>query len=117
MIPRPLLYSTIVAFCVVGKYSVHSSIFDLAVMFVFGVIGYVFRTLDIALAPMLLSFVLAKILEESLRRGLIHSDGNLLAFFERPIAATILCLTVIVLIAFAVLEWRKRFSQPNKETR
>ena len=86
-------------------------------MFVFGVIGYAFRKLDIALAPMLLSFVLAKILEESLRRGLIHSDGNVLAFFERPIAATILCLTVIVLIAFAVLEWRKRFSQPNKETR
>ena len=117
VIPRPLLYSTIVAFCVVGTYSVHSSIFDLAVMFVFGVIGYAFRKLDIALAPMLLSFVLAKILEESLRRGLIHSDGNVLAFFERPIAATILCLTVIVLIAFAVLEWRKRFSQPKNQTR
>ena len=82
-------------------------------MFVFGVIGYVFRKLDIALAPMLLSFVLAKILEESLRRGLIHSDGNLLAFFERPLAAVILCLTVIVLIAFAVLELRRRFSEPK----
>ena len=115
VIPRPLLYSTIVAFCVVGTYSVHSSIFDLAVMFVFGLIGYIFRKLDIALAPMLLSFVLSKILEESLRRGLIQSDGNLLAFFERPITAVILLLTAIVLITFAVLEWRRRFSNSKNK--
>ena len=77
-------------------------------MFAFGIIGYVMRKLDIAIAPMLLSFVLAKILEESLRRGLVQSDGNILAFFERPITAVILSLTVLVLIAFAVLEWRRR---------
>ena len=55
-------------------------------MFVFGVIGYIFRKLDIALAPMLLAFVLAKILEESLRRGLVMVDGNLMAILQRPIA-------------------------------
>ena len=107
-IPRPLLYSIVVAFCVVGTYSVKSSSFDLAVMFVFGFIGYVMRKLDIAIAPMLLSFVLAKILEESLRRGLVQSDGSILAFFERPITAIILVLTAIVLVAFCVLEWRRR---------
>ena len=107
-IPRPLLYSAVVAFCVVGTYSVKSSSFDLAVMFVFGIVGYVMRKLDIAIAPMLLSFVLAKILEESLRRGLVQSDGSILAFLERPIAAVILGLTGLVLIAFAVIEWRRR---------
>ncbi len=107
-IPRPLLYSIVVAFCVVGTYSVKSSSFDLAVMLAFGIIGYVMRKLDIAIAPMLLSFVLAKILEESLRRGLVQSDGSILAFFERPITAVILSLTVLVLIAFAVLEFRRR---------
>ncbi len=106
-IPRPLLYSAVVTFCVVGTYSVKSSSFDLAVMFVFGIIGYVMRKLDIAIAPLLLSFVLAKILEESLRRGLVLSDGNLLAFFERPITAGILTLTVLLLVAFAVLTWRR----------
>ena len=92
----------------VGTYSVKSSSFDLAVMFVFGIVGYVMRKLDIAIAPMLLSFVLAKILEESLRRGLVQSDGSILAFLERPIAAVILGLTGLVLIAFAVIEWRRR---------
>ncbi|MCY4542486.1 MAG: tripartite tricarboxylate transporter permease [Rhodobacteraceae bacterium] len=106
-IPRPLLYSVVVAFCVVGTYSVKSSSFDLAVMFVFGVIGYVMRKLDIAIAPLLLSFVLAKILEESLRRGLVQSDGSLLAFFERPITAGILTLTALLLLTFAVLTWRR----------
>lgn len=106
-IPGPLLYSIIVTFCVVGTYAVKSSSFDLVVMFIFGIIGYIFRKLDIAIAPLLLSFVLAKILEESLRRGLIFADGNILAFFERPIAAIILGLTVVVLISFALIEWRK----------
>ena len=106
-IPAPLLYSIIVTFCVVGTYSYKSSSFDLVVMFIFGIIGYIFRKLDIAIAPLLLSFVLAKILEESLRRGLIMVDGNILAFFERPIAAIILGLTVVVLISFALIEWRK----------
>ena len=77
-------------------------------MFVFGVIGYIFRKLDIALAPMLLAFVLAKILEESLRRGLVMVDGNLMAILQRPIAATILFLTLLVLITFAIIEFRKR---------
>ena len=107
-IPRPLLYSIVVAFCVVGTYSVKSSSFDLAVMFVFGLVGYVMRKLDIAIAPMLLAFVLAKILEESLRRGLVQSDGSILAFFERPITAVILVLTGVVLVAFGILEWRRR---------
>ena len=107
-IPRPLLYAIVVAFCVVGTYSVKSSSFDLAVMFAFGIIGYVMRKLDIAIAPLLLSFVLAKILEESLRRGLVQSDGNLHAFFERPITAVILILTVLMLVTFAILEWRRR---------
>lgn len=106
-IPRPLLYSIVVAFCVVGTYSVKSSSFDLAVMFAFGLIGYAMRKLDIAIAPMLLAFVLAKILEESLRRGLVQSDGSILAFFERPITAIILVLTAIVLVTFGVLEWRR----------
>jgi putative tricarboxylic transport membrane protein len=106
-IPAPLLYSIIVTFCVVGTYSYKSSSFDLVVMFIFGIIGYIFRKLDIAIAPLLLSFVLAKILEESLRRGLIMVDGNILAFFERPIAAIILGLTVVVLISFVLIEWRK----------
>ena len=112
-IPPALLYSLIVAFCVVGTYSVKTSSFDLAVMFVFGVIGYIFRKLDIALAPMLLAFVLAKILEESLRRGLVMVDGNLMAILQRPIAATILFLTLLVLITFAIIEFRKRKNSKN----
>ncbi|MDG2187610.1 MAG: hypothetical protein P8K09_05045 [Hyphomicrobiales bacterium] len=68
----------------------------------------IYRKLDIALAPMLLAFVLAKILEESLRRGLVMVDGNLIAILERPITASILFLTCLVLITFVYIEVRKR---------
>ena len=62
---------------------------------------------------MLLSFVLAKILEESLRRGLVMVDGNLTAILQRPIAASILFLTCLVLVTFVYIEVRKRKS--NKQ--
>jgi putative tricarboxylic transport membrane protein len=107
-IPRPLLYSMVVVFCAVGTFSVQSSAFDLAVMFAFGILGYVMRKLDMAVAPMVLAFVLSKIMEESLRRGLVQSDGSFLDFFQRPIAAFFLVLTGLVLISFALVEWRKR---------
>jgi putative tricarboxylic transport membrane protein len=107
-IPKPLLYAIIVAFCVVGTYSVKSSEFDLAVMLLFGVIGYGFRKLNIALAPMLLAFVLSKYLETSLRHGLVQSDGSLFAFFERPITAVILVLTVLMLATFVLAGFRRR---------
>ena len=107
-IPRPLLYSMVVVFCTVGTYSVHSSLFDLKVMFAFGAFGYIMRKLDIAIAPMVLAFVLSHILEPSLRRGLVQTDGSILGFFERPIAASFLCLTAVVLVSMLVLEFRKK---------
>jgi putative tricarboxylic transport membrane protein len=110
-IPRPLLYSMVVVFCTVGTYSVHSSVFDLTVMFAFGALGYVMRKLDIAVAPMVLAFVLSKILEPSLRRGLVQTDGSILGFLDRPIAATFIILTAVLLASMAVVEVRRMRSE------
>ena len=81
-IPRPLLYTIVVAFCTVGTYSIHSSSFDLLLMFGFGTLGYVMRKVDVAIPPLLWPLYLQKIMEPSLRRALVQSDGNLLAFFR-----------------------------------
>jgi len=111
-IPRPLLYTIVVAFCTVGTYSIHSSSFDLLLMFGFGLLGYVMRKVDVAIPPLLLAFVLTNIMEPSLRRALVQSDGNLLAFFERPIAAVFLILTAIVVVSISYVELRKFARRP-----
>lgn len=106
-IPRPLLYTLVVVFCTVGTYSIHSSSFDLLLMFGFGVLGYVMRKIDIAIPPLVLAFVLTSIMEPAFRRSLIQSDGNLLAFLERPIAAIFIGLTMIVVISIGYVEIRR----------
>jgi putative tricarboxylic transport membrane protein len=107
-IPTPLLYGMVVIFCIVGTYSIHSNVFDIYVMLAFGVIGYFMRKFGIAIAPMILTFILSTILEESLRRGLVQSGGSILSFAERPIAAFFFALTVVVLFSFAWSEIRSR---------
>jgi len=67
----------------------------------------VMRKVDIAIPPLLLAFVLTNIMEPSLRRALVQSDGNFLAFFERPIAAVFLILTAIVVVSISYVELRK----------
>jgi len=110
-IPGPLLYSLVTVFCVVGTYSVHSQMFDVYMMLIFGVVGYLMRKLGIAVAPMILAFILSTILEESLRRGLVQSGGDILAFAERPIAAVFFGLTALVIASFVWGEVRRRKEQ------
>lgn len=91
------LYPGILLFCILGSYSLNQSVFDVGVMVVFGVLGYLFRKLDWPLAPTVLALVLGPMMERTLRTSLEISGGDLGIFMRRPIAAVLLVLTALIL--------------------
>jgi len=100
-IPYGYLYPCILCFCILGTYSVSSSVVDVWILLAMGGVGYVLRKFGYDLAPVALGLVLAPMLELSLRQSLAMSAGDYRIFLERPIATTMLALG-LVLFLFAV---------------
>ncbi|KPL55131.1 tripartite tricarboxylate transporter permease [Prosthecomicrobium hirschii] len=96
-VPYRLLFPSILIFCGIGIYSIGSQPIDVMLIALFGLIGYGFIKVGFEPAPLLLGFVLGKLMEENLRRALSLSRGDPMIFFERPISA------VLLVIAFAAL--------------
>jgi len=96
------LYPGILLFCILGAYSLSQSVFDVGVMVVFGVLGYIFRKLDWPLAPTVLALILGPMMERALRTSLEISGGDMSIFITRPISATLMILAVIVLVSSAI---------------
>ncbi|MBX3574768.1 MAG: tripartite tricarboxylate transporter permease [Mesorhizobium sp.] len=107
-VPYYVLFPIIVGFCSIGIYSVNSNIFDLYSVAFFGFVGYVLVKLRCEPAPLLLGFVLGPLLEENLRRAMILSRGDFSTFVTRPISATLLILTVAVLVVVLLPSVRKK---------
>ena len=107
-IPYGLLFGVILAFMIVGAYSVSNSTFDVLVMALFGVIGYLLRKMDFPLAPVVLTLILGPLMERSLRQSLEMSQGDLRIFLESPIAVVLLALAGLTLIAPAFKFFRKK---------
>ncbi|WP_298852837.1 tripartite tricarboxylate transporter permease [uncultured Ruegeria sp.] len=91
LLPAVLLLS------MMGTYSLQNSIFDLWVMFFFGVAGYLLRKGNYPLAPIIIGIILGPVLENNLRRSLLISRDGLMIFVERPISATILIIVTLML--------------------
>jgi len=98
-LPAYILYPTIFGISVIGVYSVSSSLFDAWMLAVFGLLGYGMRRLDYPAAPLILGFVLGDSMERALRQSLMMSQGDLSILVSRPISATMLFLTVLILLA------------------
>ncbi len=98
-VPYHVLFPIIMAFCSIGVYSVNSNVYDLYAVAGFGLLGYILLKLRCEPAPVLLGFVLGPLLEENLRRAMIFGRGDPTTFLTRPISATLLVLTLIVLVA------------------
>jgi putative tricarboxylic transport membrane protein len=111
-IPYWVLYPAILVLAVVGAYSVRSSLFDVWMLMGFSLVGYIFRKLSIPAAPMLMAFVLGPQAEVALRQSLTLSNDNPLIFVERPISATVLALTVGVIVFTFVSRRRRPPSAP-----
>jgi putative tricarboxylic transport membrane protein len=95
LVPRERLMPIVFVLCVVGSFAIASRVFDIYVMLVFGVIGFVLRELKFPMAPMILGLVLGDLLDKNLLRGLVLSGGDILPFFTRPQSAVLAALTAI----------------------
>lgn len=101
-IPTSILNPIIVTVAFLGVYAVNSSMFDVVVCIIFGIIGYLLKKLQFDMAPFILAFVLGPIMEVEFRRTMTLSDGSLTIFFERPVALGIL-LTVSLFVVLSVV--------------
>jgi TctA family transporter len=107
-VPYHLLYPAILVFCAIGVYSLNNSEFDVYLMALFGVLGYVFSKLECEPAPMLLGFILGPMMEEYLRRAMLLSRGDPTVLLTRPISAGILVLAALALIVVLSPAIRKK---------
>lgn len=96
MIPNKLLYPIVLMVILVGTYSLKGSIWDVGMMLVFGLIGYVMKKLDIPMSAMIVTFILGSQLESALLQSLSISTEGFLIFFTRPISAVILIIAFVV---------------------
>jgi putative tricarboxylic transport membrane protein len=97
-VPYRLMFPAILMFCCIGIYSINSLPTDVMFIGFFGIVGYALIKFGFEPAPMLLGFVLGKLMEENLRRALIISRGSLDTFIDHPISAGLLAVALIILV-------------------
>ena len=97
-IPYKWLFPSIVLFCAVGVYSENNNTFDVWMVAIFGIVGYLFLKLKCEPAPLLLGFILGPMMEENLRRALLLSRGDWSVFVMRPLSAGLLVAAALLLI-------------------
>ena len=97
-LPQSLLSGLILLFCVIGAYSLSNSVVDVAIMALFGVLGWLARKIRLDPAPFLLAFVLGGLFERSLRQALLIGGGSPVIFVTKPIAATLFAAAAVLLL-------------------
>jgi putative tricarboxylic transport membrane protein len=106
-IPFSIIAPVIMVICAMGAYTVHNSMFDVYLMVVFGVIGYIFKKLDYPLAPLVLALVLGDRAEENFRNAIKGSQGDLLVFFSNGLVGGLTTLALLLLFWPAIKAgWR-----------
>ncbi len=109
-IPDRVLYPLILLFCVIGAYSINNNVFDIVVMIIFGIAGYLFKKFGYEAAPLILCFVLGPMFEVNLRRSLLISQGSFSIFFTRPIAlvAIVVCFALLLFNIYSAYAGKSR---------
>jgi len=97
-VPFRILFPIILLICLVGTYSVNSSLFELGVLLSFGVVGYVFRELKFDLPPFILAMILGAPMEVAFRQSLLRSGGSFSIFWESPIALTLIVVAILLFL-------------------
>jgi putative tricarboxylic transport membrane protein len=103
-IPTSILYTFVLGFCAIGAYTSNGQFFDVGLMAFFGVVGYIFKKIDVPLAPMILTIILGPLMEQSLRQSLEMSRGSFWIFIEHPIALgfILVALTFVLVSTFGI---------------
>jgi TctA family transporter len=107
-VPYRLLYPAILVFCCIGAYSINNSIWDVMMTVPFAILGYYFKKWKCEPAPLLLGFILGELMEEYLRRALTISRGDWGILLDRPISATLLVISALLIVIMLVPAIRKK---------
>ena len=108
-VPYRLMFPAILLFCCIGIYSINNQITDVMAIAVFGIAGYVLIKFGFEVAPLLLGFVLGRLMEENLRRALTISRGDLTTFVTHPVSLGLLIVAILLLaLAFSANVRRQR---------
>ena len=110
-IPRPLLYAGILVFATLGAYSLHQSVVDLAILYLFGLLGFAMRRWDIPVAPAVIGLILGPLAETQFRRALAISQGDPSVFITQPISAMVLAISALLLVVPLFVK-KKRLLKP-----
>jgi putative tricarboxylic transport membrane protein len=97
-VPYAVMITVILGFSIIGAYSLSNNVFDVGAMLGFGVLGYIFRKIDIPSGPLVLTLVLAPLMESALRQSLEMSQGSFRIFFESPLTASLLAVAMLSVI-------------------
>jgi TctA family transporter len=107
-VPYRILFPAILVFCTIGVYSLNYNVFDIFMTAAFGLIGYIWAKLKCEGAPLLLGLVLGPMMEENFRRALLLARGDYTTFITRPLSATLLVLSLILVILVALPSVKKK---------
>lgn len=98
LLPSNILAPTIVLACLAGAYGVNNNASDIITMTAFGFLGYLMGKFGFPLAPMVLAFVLGRIMETSLRQSLIISHGDFMIFWTQPVSAALMAIAAVIIL-------------------
>ena len=103
-VPFSVIAPIIIVICTIGSYTVHNSLFDVWMVVVFGIFGYLFKKLQYPLAPLVLAIVLGDNAESSFRQAMLVSQGDMAIFFANKLVGTLTTLS-LVLLFWPVISW------------
>jgi putative tricarboxylic transport membrane protein len=111
-VPFSIIAPVILVVCAIGAYTVHNSVFDVMMMLVFGVLGYLLKKCDYPLAPLVLAIVLGDKAEEAFRQSLLASQGSLGVFFSNGLVSSIMALGLIAMFWPLIQSGWNRLNRP-----
>jgi putative tricarboxylic transport membrane protein len=114
-IPSGILMPLILAISTIGLYAINGNPVELYFGLIFGIMGYIFRKVDIPVAPMVLALVLGGIMEQSFRQAMTISGANPIVFVKSPICQTLVALSIISIVLPFLLPRLKAWRE-NRET-
>ncbi|MBP2511703.1 MULTISPECIES: tripartite tricarboxylate transporter permease [Agrobacterium] len=116
-IPTPYLYAGILLFATIGTYGISQSVFDLALLYVIGIIGFFMRRYDFPTSPVIIGMILGPFAEQQFRRAMTISQGDLSVFVTRPISATLIAIAILALVVPLVVQFKRgrRADEPALE--
>ncbi|MBT3433030.1 MAG: hypothetical protein HOC91_01035 [Nitrospinaceae bacterium] len=104
-IRRSILFPSVLLLSTMGVYMNQNDLGQVFVAVLFGLLGYIMRKMDYAIAPLVIAFIITPTAERSLKQALIIADGELSVFVTRPISALFLLLSVLVCVSTI---WRRK---------